>query len=850
MSTGLTDKSLQIEAKEWGWYAGGTRAFAEPGIRPNYGPDRAFELVHLSLRLRIDPEEGTLEAEARLTIGPTPTGLRDVCFDLDEVEVLEVTLADTGEPTSWRHEEGQLRLPDVDHPTTVVVRYTARPDRGLYFVGPTVALPDRAHEVWSQCQDEDGHFFFPCIDHPSVKQTMDITIIAPDEYTTVSNGFLESKTAESDGWTAWHWQQNEPIPAYLVNVIVARLDAYDDQHGDLPLRYLVPPGVSEDDVRRVFARTPDMIRCFEAAFGVAYPWPRYDQIVVSDFIFGGMENVAATTLTDLTLADPAAAVEWDPDGLIAHELAHQWFGDLVTCQDWSQGWLNEGWATYSEAIWLEYSENADRAAYEVFCKARGYFDECASRYSRPVVTYLFREPIDVFDRHLYEKGGCILHTLRNLLGEEAFWLATRTYLEQHAHGTVHTRDLQSAFERTTGRNLDGFFQQWVYSAGFPELEIELSEKNGLLNVALKQTQTGEKVPEIFDFEMKVLLHGETEQSLRLPVSERARSFAIPVSQRPDYVTVDPGFGVLSRVSLKAPVEWLAKALQGSSCSVMRIRSAESLAKVGSMKALRHLDQALVEQDAWWVRSEVARCLGTMGSNGALDALSRALKDETDLRVRTSIVKALGAFRGQVDEILAEIVRGDEPSLFAKAEAGAILGRHQSPLAGEACALLLEQTSWGEKLVSGGLRGLGASRDIRHLSVLLDHASEKHSERQRAAAAGALGKLADEVPDAKPAVLDCLLDLAQSGGFRTKLAAIGALGKLRDSRALGVLNRIHQLGGDGRLRRTAYEAIVTIREGRTSEGALQALRGSVEQLEQKQVGLKSRLDQLETLKPSS
>jgi aminopeptidase N len=844
MSSGFTDKSLQIEGREWGWFAARSRPFAEPGVLPNYGPDRAFELVHLALKLRIDPQAGTLAAEALVQVGPTPTGMGSVRLNLDEVDVASVGLVGDSSALKWRHDQGVLVIDGLSAACTLRVVYTARPERGLYFVGPTQALPDREWQVWSQCQDEDGHYFFPCIDHPSVKQPMDITLIAPDEYTTVSNGFLAEKSAPESGWTAWHWKQEGPIPAYLVNVIVAKLEAHSDAHGDLPLRYLVEPGTPESEVRRIFARTPEMIRCFESRYGVAYPWPRYDQIVVNDFIFGGMENVSATTLTDLTMADPKAAAEWDPDGLIAHELAHQWFGDLVTCQDWSQGWLNEGWATYSEAIWIEWERSADEAAYDVFCKARNYFGETAARYSRPVVTYLFREPIDVFDRHLYEKGGCILHTLRKSLGEKPFWAATKAYLQANSHSTVHTHDLQSAFERATGRNLDGFFHQWVHCAGFPELALEIDEKDGLLNVKLKQSQSGEQVPEAFAFELGLIVHGESDQHLKLPVDERDRSFAIPVSERPRFVTVDPGFAFLSRMTLQAPQDWLTQALAESPCSVMRIRAAEALAKIANPKAVAALADALVNQPAWWVRLELAGSLSQAGGSAAREHLIAALQTETHLRVRTALVKSLARFRGQVDEVLAGIVKAGDSSLFAEAEAAAILGRHQSPLAAQACLTLLDRPSWGEKLASGGLRGLGALREAQHLTLLLEHASANYPERHRAAAAGALGALADEVPAVRPQVLDCLLDLAANGGFRAKLAAIAALGKVRDPKALGLLGRLHGTGGDGRVKRSAYESMCAIREGRSSEDALQGLRGTVEKMEQSQAQLKERLDRLQ------
>ena len=238
---------------------------------------------HIGLTLRISPVEGWIEGEARVRVSPTPVGMGVVRLDLDEVQVESVVL-DDGADVAWRHDDGVLHVEGLRHTSTLVVSYRGHPKRGLYFVGPTKALPNREHQVWSQCQDEDGHFFFPCVDHPSLKCSFEIRIEAPEAYKTVSNGRLVKKEELEEGWTAWTWSQKEPIPAYLVNVIVAKLDSFEDAVGELPLNYLVAPGTPEAEVRRVFGRTAEMIRCFESRFGVKYPWARYDQIVVEDFI--------------------------------------------------------------------------------------------------------------------------------------------------------------------------------------------------------------------------------------------------------------------------------------------------------------------------------------------------------------------------------------------------------------------------------------------------------------------------------------------------------------------------------------------------------------------------------------
>ena len=365
-----TDKSLQAEGRQAGWLRDRPRPFAEPGVGATYTPDRAYTLERLELTLWIDPLNPEVRGEALVAVAPTPSGMGAVRLDLAEEMSVESVVVEGALDDSWRwrHRDGALSVAGLQASARVRVRYRGRPRLGLYFVGPTPAAPDRPHQAWSQCQDEDGHHFFPCFDHPSVKHPVAITVHAPSRYTVVSNGALTERADAEEGWTRWSWREERPIPAYLITVVVAPLIAFDDtldrEAGPpLRLRYLLPPGVDEARARHLFGRTPEMIARFEARYGVRYPWPRYDQVVVSDFIFGGMENAGATTLTELCITDERLGDDWTPEGLIAHELAHQWFGDLVTCQDWSQSWLNEGWATYSETLWFEHARGAAFAAW-------------------------------------------------------------------------------------------------------------------------------------------------------------------------------------------------------------------------------------------------------------------------------------------------------------------------------------------------------------------------------------------------------------------------------------------------------------------------------------------------------
>ena len=830
--------------------ADGGRPFPEPGTRPNYARDRGCRITHLDIGLRIDPAAQTLEGDTLVTVAPLPSGRLDVVLDLDDVSVDGVEDG-SGAPLDHVYGGGELRVRGVPaEGGTIRVRYSGRPARGLYFTGPTPAAPERPPMAWTQCQDEDGHRVFPCHDAPGIKQPIRLRITAPSGDTVVGNGRLVGKSPAGDGFTTWTWDQPEPIPAYLVMTVVGPLvtveDEADNAGTSLPLRYLAPPESTPEQLSRIFGRTPEMITFLARRFGVPYPWARYDQVIVHDFIFGGMENVAATTMTDLMLTDERAHLDTDFDDLVVHELAHQWFGDLVTCQDWSQAWLNEGWATYTEYLWQHHKEGPDEAHMGLLGKLGGYLAEDGGRYRRSITHYNFRNPIDMFDRHLYEKGGLVLHTLRGILGEDAFWTGVTAYLEAHAHGAVHTRDFQRAMERASGRNLDGFFQQFVHGAGHPELVVSVAHSDGLLTVDVTQKQSGPEVAEAFHFPLVVDVvseNGET-QRLRLPVDARSRSFAVPMANAPARVEVDPDMGVLSKLTLKSSRPLLLAALRDGSSVPVRLTAAAALLEEGSQEAVAAVCAALVDDPFWGVRARLAGALSRRGGDAARTALLGAM-DDAHPKARRAIIAALGAFRSaDVRDALAARVAAGDASVQVEGEAIKSLGRTRDARVRELAAPLLKTDSWADLLRMRAIDALGATRDPAVLGTLLDMTAETVSNRARFSASSALGQLAHDVPDTRTDAVDRLMELAQDAPFRVRLAAVPALGRSKDMRAAGVLSQLHASGDDGMLGRRAYEARKTLLSGSGPEAAVSALRDKVEVLTNKNLALQARLEKLE------
>ncbi len=822
--------------------------FAEPGVEPHYTPHRRVRIEHVDLSLSLFPVEKRFEGSATLRVTPLATYGGVAEFDLDEVEVTSVTTPD-GAPLGFEHADGTLSVHTAS-PDAIVVRWRGEnPSCGLYFTGPKPAAPDRQHMAWTQCQDEDGHFVFPCHDHPGTKHSWSIRIEGPKGFTLLSNGEQTGSGEEGDrAWTTW--EQRDPMPAYLFTAVAAELVTVEASWNDRPVRYLVPPG-TESAVTRVFGKTPLMIEEFSRITGVPYAWPRYDQVVVHDFIFGGMENTACTTMTDVLLVDERGVLEWDPDSLVSHELAHQWFGDLVTCQDWSQGWLNESWATFMESVWWDSDREPDEAIWYRYQTMGEYLDEFSGRYRRSLVSYRFREPIDVFDRHLYQKGSCVLWTLRNILGEQPFWAGVKAYLDSRRFDTVHSRDFQRAMERTTGHNLDGFFHQWIDAPGHPQLDVKLSHSDGLLTVTVKQKQKGKasggEVPEAYRFplSLEILREGADAIAIRLPIAERERSWAIPVEGKVHTVRIDGGLGVLATHSWSGPRPWLVRLLEDAD-PVIAVRAAAGLLEEGSAPAVDAVRDAMAKHPFWGVRCDLAGRIAERGGRSDRDAVIDLLQTDTDPRVRRAAAAALGKFRDEVaaDALLGVLEEDDLPTWQLLGATLKALGNTRDPRAIEAIMPHLETESWAQTVITRSLMGLAATRDEAVLDTLLSRTTLEYDDRIRGAAAGALATLGDHVESARTPAVERLLEMIDEPGFRAQLSAINGLAKLEDPRAMGTLQRVHRSAPDGRTKRMAYEALVKIRKGRTSEEGLEGLRRAIDALREENATLRGRIDDLE------
>jgi aminopeptidase N len=828
------------------------REFAFPGTRPKWAPDRVVDIQHLALVIEVDPARRRVAGTATLRVAVIAPDLTTIELDAVELEIDRVAVNNTA--ATFRHTGKKLRV-ELAEPAaagselTIAIAYRGSPRRGLYFIAPDEAYPHKPVQVWSQGQDEDSRYWFPCFDTPNAKATSEVTVSVPAKLFALSNGTLISDRTDGDRRTL-HWRLDVPHSCYLVTLAVGDFATIETRWRDVPVVYYVERG-HEAAAERTLARTPQMLELFSTKFGVPYPYPRYAQVFVADFIFGGMENTSATSLTDTVLIDERAALDYDVDALVAHELAHQWFGDLVTCRDWAEGWLNEGFATYSEYIWREHHEGRDAADLELDEWAEMYFGEDSGRYRRTVATKHYEEPIDIFDHHLYEKGGRILHMLRDVVGDAAFYKALAHYLGKHRHGVVESRDRARAVEEATGKNLDWFFSQWVIDgAGHPELDVAIAWDPAakLATVTVEQKHKVDARTPLFRIptRMRFRVDGK-DHDVALDIVDTRQVFHLRPGGEPSHAIFDPGRIVLAKVLVDKPEPvWIAE-LAEATLAIDRSTAAQALARRGGPAAARALGEALTGDKFWAVRGSAAVGLATLRTPAARDRLIEALATEVHPRARRVIARALGDFVHDpaAGGALAQIVERGDASYFVEAEAALSLGKTRTARAGELLRIAATRESFTDVIRQYAYRGLAEARDDSAIGLLVDAVRWGRVTQGRRAAAMALANLMRGRRDREARdVRERLEILLGDRDFRVQAAAIEALAIVGDPAAIGALRQTIDRELDGRLRRRSKEVIRDLENANAAAEDVRRLRDELAELRTLTAGLRDRLDRLQ------
>lgn len=533
---------------------------------------RYFQLIHTKLDLKFDWENQYVDGLAVVDVKPYFYPQDTLKLDAKGFEVQYVHLVKGKKKHSLKYfyDNEVLRIALGDFYTrndtiSVEVKYIAKPneraikgsdaiisDKGLYFINPDGTDPDKPRQIWTQGETEANSAWFPTIDSPNQKSTQETYITVEDNFKTLSNGVLVYSRHNEDNTRTDYWKMDKPHAPYLFMIAVGEFAVVEDRWKNIDVDYYVEPEF-EKYAKKIFGSTPEMITFFSEKLNYPFPWQKYAQVVVRDFVSGAMENTTASVFMEALQVDDRHLVDENWEGIIAHELFHQWFGNVVTTESWSNLPLNESFANYGEYLWYEYKYGKDEADYHAMEETEKYLNE-AEQKQVDLIRFFYDDKEDMFDSHSYAKGGRILHMLRNYVGDEAFFKSLEYYLKTHEYSAVEVHHLRLAFEKVTGKDLNWFFNQWFLAAGHPKLEVQHRYNEGVLTVYVKQNQDIAKFPlYILPLTIDVWENGE-KRSFPVVVSNQHEEFRFKVSGQPELVLFDGEQQLLAEIEHRKSLE--------------------------------------------------------------------------------------------------------------------------------------------------------------------------------------------------------------------------------------------------------------------------------------------------------
>ena len=811
----------------------------------NFAPDRVVDFQSLRLGITIpDMEERRLRGRASYVFAPVAEPVETLTLDARQMAIGQIsgspTLAEIADaPRVVGHSyDGEHLTVRFDPPIPADLTYTLTidylvddPVDGLFWLTSDDGGPGPEPQIHTQGQPETNSYWFPTHDFPNERLTTELIVTVPEGYMVSANGELIERTdgpmrvagglhggasfPHSTGdlpanIETWRYALNGDHPAYLVTLIVGKFAVVDvaPESAAVRMPVYVPAGM-EEAAKATYARTHAMLEVFEDRFDEPYPWgERYAQLLVWNFGAGGMENTGATTMFATAAYDAIALAEGDLDGLIAHEFAHQWFGDLITCESWAHIWLNEGWATYSEALWFEARDGYHAGYLHDLYPAmrslaqRDQLDPDSTGPARPgMVSRVYRHPWEVFRRvsNPYPKGAATLHMLRVQLGDELFFRAVREYVDRFRNDTVETHDFREVLEDVSGRSLDRFFDQWTRRPGTPNLHVAArwDETSRTLLITVEQKQRIDAEHPAFVFDLPLEIDGERHV---VPMSERRHELRLRYDERPKSVMVDPYLEVLMHYTLDVWDNSLYVQTEHDSYGAQR----EAVRVMGDgsptdAKVLALGSIMVIDDYHHAVREEAARSLGRLGATrdiltnptaGATQGRRVLMDGIADPRVRAAAIEAAGE-AGVASDLARDVLllhaSEEERSYDSRSAALLALAKlfpeEESTL--EAITAALDSQSQNEEVLRAALEALERVDRAEGLALAGAHVGPKHLSRTRARALQTIGGLAHHDVDEALRVLEVQM---RGRVGRVVRAAVDATSTIEDQRAVAAIDR--------------------------------------------------------------
>jgi len=812
------------------------KSFRLPESKPHYVPPKEFRTLHRKIELSVDFQKKGISGSCTLDVEPMLRGLRKAHIDASELEIKSCRV--DGARVDFEYDNATLvvPLPEKGGSHSIRVEYSASPKEGLYFSAPDAEHPEKEVQAWTHSEPEAARFWYPCHDHPSDKSSSEMVIRVPKGFRVISNGKLLSTADEGDD-TVFHWREDTPHSTYLSSFVAGKFGEITQEVHGLKLHYNFPES-KRPDVLRYFGETPRIIEVLEGLTEMKYPYEKYDQTTVQDFIAGGEENLNATTLAMNYYPEAGTEEDFQPTysnpfsrtvNLVAHEAAHMWFGDWVTCSDWCHAWINEAWATYLQSLYTEKTMGADFMRWEMRAREVEYFEEDEKEYRRPIVDREYVWPHDVFDHTTYRKGASMLHELRYIMGDDAFFRGTAEFLRRHARACADTDDMRKAMEAVSGLQLEEFFEQAFMRPGYPEFKVDYAWDDAAKTATLrvKQEQDTSDGTPVFKLPCDIVFYVEgIRKKFRVMLDTADQSLLFSLDSRPLVVEFDPERWLLKKVRFDKTFDLLEKQLAHSQDAWSRAEAATALGKTGSDRAVPALKAAAKMEQFWDVRVCALRALGEIGNDSALEAILE-IGVPSDRRVRRAVAKALGSFKDErARKLLVGFLESDE-SPYVRCEAALALAKSWPDGVLPHLKKAMKVHSPNETLAEACLEAMGKLKDEEAKRIVDDNLAYGKPTRVRVGALKAIKSRGLVADDELPLLKEILQNDKE---YRVRLYLIsGILRELSDVRFVDALAGVSKKDRNGSIRRQALEVYYDLSEGADQAAALTRVKAEVEAL---------------------
>ncbi len=786
-----------------------------PPIR--HAPNREFHMINLALNLHFNLKNEEVIGVATEKIVPLRVKYNAVHLNAVDMKIGKVTLGNKDLKYDYDGKILTIKL-DKDYglndTLTYSINYTTIPKKGIFFIKPDKGYPDRIPEIWSQSESEDARYWYPCHDYPDDFSTSSLTATVPEDWTVVSNGLLKKTDVNKSGHTkTFYWVESKPHVVYLNSIVAGKYKILKSKWDDVPIYYYVEPKYV-NDAKSNFSHTPDILKYFSDVTGYHYAWQKLSLSSVTDFTAGGMENVSAITLTDNTFHDKNAEPEVSTTDLVSHETAHQWFGDLLTCRSWAQTWLNEGFATYFEALYGRHAFGNDHFAYEML-KDQKQVVAADNRHRQSTIYKRYRSSEDVFSVYIYPRGADILNMLRGVLGEQLFFKTIKHYVHKFQFQNVTTHDLADAVRQATGENLDWFFKEWLYKAGHPKFDVKYSYNNSSrkLMLTVSQTQKIDSLTPVYKMPVDIYIVTPSEKLTKtIWVDSLHNSYTFNVTGKPLMVNFDKDNFLLKELNFKKSVDELVYQLQNDPSLAGRIWAVDQLKKDRGEKVVNAIVKTLKDDSFWGVRAECAAALSKFNNDTTSEAALIYAMNDKDPRVQVNAINSLAKFK---DTKLAKLIMDkfkNANNYFVRAATittyASVDSANALPLISEAFKL----NSYRQVIRNAALNALGKLDSVKAYDKAVDFSA--YGQPQSIRIRSIVFLISHDVNKEK--TIKLLSEYAKDPYWIAQLIAVNGLGRVGNKSVIPLLKQIVKEDTNFRIAESAQRSIDMI-EKKESKG---------------------------------